>query len=87
MYHHSMTPGSEWNAVTASTGVSWRDWHTYSVEWIPGKSVSYSVDGRTIRTVTKDVPTTAHRYMFQVGDWGASGHLFIDWVTTYDVAR
>lgn len=87
LFHHSMTPGNEWQTVTMSSGVSWRDWHTYSVEWIPGRSVSYSVDGKTITTVTKDVPTTAHRYMFQVGDWGASGHLMIDWVTTYDYVR
>ncbi|WP_144754518.1 glycoside hydrolase family 16 protein [Curtobacterium pusillum] len=83
-FQHSMTPGQEVNTTNASTGVSWRDWHTYSVEWIPGRSVSYSVDGRTIMTVTKDVPRTAHRYMFQVGNWGAAGHLYIDWVSTYD---
>lgn len=81
-FHHSMTPGNEVSAVTVPTKLSWRDWHTYSVEWIPGKSVTYSVDGRVLRTVTKDVPTTPHRYMFQTGNWGKSGHLNIDWVST-----
>ncbi|WIB78708.1 glycoside hydrolase family 16 protein [Curtobacterium sp. MCPF17_002] len=83
-FHHSMTPGNEASATSASTGVSWRSWHTYSVEWIPGKSVTYLVDGKVVQKVTKDVPKTAHRYMFQVGNWGATGHLFIDWVSTYD---
>ncbi|MBT1621598.1 glycoside hydrolase family 16 protein [Curtobacterium flaccumfaciens pv. oortii] len=83
LHHHSMTPGREATATSLSTGTTWRSWHTYSIEWIPGKSVSYSLDGKVIKTVTKDVPTTAHRYMFQVGNWGGVGHLYIDWVTTY----
>ncbi|SBN61324.1 Glycosyl hydrolases family 16 [Curtobacterium sp. 9128] len=83
-YQHSMTAGAEFNATSASARVSWRDWHTYSIEWIPNKSVTYFVDNRVVQTVTKDVPKTAHRYMFQTGNWGATGHLNIDWVTTYD---
>jgi hypothetical protein len=84
VYHHSMIAGKESNATSASTKASWRNWHTYSVEWIPGKSVKYILDDKVVSTVTKDVPKTAHRYMFQVGNWGAAGHLYIDWVTTYD---
>lgn len=82
-HHHSMKPGNEVNAISTSTRVSWRDWHVYSVEWVPGKSVKYLLDGKVISTVTRDVPRTAHRYMFQVGNWGKPGHLFIDWVATY----
>jgi hypothetical protein len=82
VFHHSMTPGQEATAQYFATGVDWRDWHTYSETWDPGKSVTYSVDGRTIGTVTHDVPTTEHRYMFQVGNWGKPGHLLIDWVAT-----
>ncbi|MFJ3383019.1 MULTISPECIES: glycoside hydrolase family 16 protein [unclassified Curtobacterium] len=81
-FQHSMVPGQEANRVQVGTGVSWRDWHTYTVDWDPGKSVTYSVDGKVLETLTKDVPTTPHRYMFQVGNWGASGHLLIDWVST-----
>ncbi|ROP64319.1 glycoside hydrolase family 16 protein [Curtobacterium sp. PhB115] len=83
LHHHSMTPGQEATATSLSTGVSWRSWHTYSIEWIPGKSVRYRLDGKVIKTVTKHVPKTAHRYMFQVGNWGDTGHLYIDWVSTY----
>ncbi|GAA3331760.1 glycoside hydrolase family 16 protein [Curtobacterium albidum] len=80
-FHHSMTPGKEASAIAVSTKASWRDWHTYSVQWIPGRSVTYSMDGRVLQTVTRDVATTPHRFMFQTGNWGKKGHLYIDWVT------
>ncbi|MBF4591443.1 MULTISPECIES: glycoside hydrolase family 16 protein [unclassified Curtobacterium] len=83
LHQHSMVAGQESSATSVSTGVSWRTWHTYSVEWIPGKSVRYLVDGAVVSTVTKNVPRTAHRYMFQVGNWGAAGHLYIDYVRTF----
>ncbi|MCS5492083.1 family 16 glycosylhydrolase [Curtobacterium flaccumfaciens] len=83
LHHHSMIAGQEANAVSMSTGVSWRSWHTYSIDWVPGKSVSYRLDGKVIKKVTSHVPKTPHRYMFQVGNWGATGHLYIDWVCTY----
>lgn len=81
-FHHSMTPGKEADRVQIGTGVSWRDWHTYTVDWVPGESVTYSVDGKVLDTVTHDVPTTPHRFMFQVGNWGGQGNLLIDWVST-----
>ena len=81
-YQHSMTPGQEDERVQVGTGVSWRDWHTYTIDWVPGESVTYSVDGTVLQTITHDVPTTAHRFMFQTGNWGASGDLLIDWVAT-----
>lgn len=81
-FHHSMTTGKEADRVQIGTGVSWRDWHTYTVDWVPGESVTYSVDGKVLDTVTHDVPTTPHRFMFQVGNWGGQGNLLIDWVST-----
>ncbi|WP_396289267.1 glycoside hydrolase family 16 protein [Curtobacterium sp. KT1] len=84
LHHHSMVAGQEATATSMSTGVTWRSWHVYSVEWIPGTSVKYLLDGKVIKTVTSNVPKTAHRYMFQVGNWGAAGHLDIDWVSTYE---
>ena len=83
LHQHSMIAGKEDTATSISTRASWRDWHNYSVEWIPGKSVRYLLDDRVIATVTKDVPKTPHRYMFQTGNWGKAGHLYIDWITTY----
>lgn len=83
LHQHSMTPGKEDLATSVSTRASWRDWHTYAVEWIPGKSVKYYLDDKLLTTVTRDVPRTPHRFMFQVGNWGAKGHLYIDSVSTY----
>jgi hypothetical protein len=89
VHHHWMTPGQEGSSYNYPTGVSWREWHTYTAEWYPpGKgptpatgSVIYYVDDVPIGTVTQDVPKTAHRFMFQVGNYGNPGHLLIDWVT------
>ncbi|KQS14798.1 hypothetical protein ASG04_02965 [Curtobacterium sp. Leaf183] len=81
-FQHSMVPGRGAEREQIGTNVSWRDWHTYTVNWVPGKSVTYSVDGTVLKTVTHDVPTTPHRFMFQTGNWGASGTLQIDWVST-----
>lgn len=85
-YHHSMVAGHEDESTWIPTNVKWADWHTYSLEWIPGKSAVYSVDGRVLKTITKNVPTTPHRFMVQTGNWGAAGHLNIDWITMYSYA-
>lgn len=84
VFHHSMTPGSERDTEHYNTRVSWQDWHTYTTEWVPGKIIRYYLDGKLVFTVPRNVPTTPHRYMFQVGNWGDPGHLQIDWVRTYD---
>jgi hypothetical protein len=82
VFHHSMVKGQEASAQAYDTGVSWRDWHTYTVRWVPGQLVRYYLDGDPVLTVTKNIPTAPHRFMFQTGDWGAPGHLLIDWVST-----
>ena len=84
VYHHSMIPGHEGSAQGIDSEVTWRGWHTYTIDWKPGKSVSYFVDGRLLGTITTNVPTTAHRYTFQIGDTGAPGHVLIDWVSRND---
>ncbi len=84
VFHHSMLPGLEKASDNYNTRVSWRDWHTYTTEWIPGRAIHYYLDGKLVFTVARNVPTTPHRYMVQVGNWGKAGHLQIDWVRTYD---
>lgn len=81
VFHHLMVPGHEGSALPYNTGVSFRDWHTYTTVWKPGTSVSYYLDGTLIDTVTTDVPTTPHRYTFQIGNAGEPGHVLIDWVS------
>lgn len=84
VFHHSMVRGQEATAQAISTNMDWRDWHTYTTDWEPGQYVRYYLDGDLIGTITTNVPTTPHRYMFQVGNWGNTGHLLIDWVSTDD---
>ncbi len=81
VFHHSMTPGYASSAQHVKTQASWYEWHTYTTVWVPGKSVSYYLDGALLETFTTDVPTTPHRYTFQIGNTGKPGHVLIDWVS------
>ncbi|QKS11866.1 glycoside hydrolase family 16 protein [Curtobacterium sp. Csp1] len=80
---HSTVPGQERQAAGLHTDASWRDWHTYTTVWEPGRTVRFYVDAQLVFEAHDHVPTTPHRYMFQIGDWGAPGHLEIDWVRTW----
>jgi hypothetical protein len=89
IHHHKMVQGQENLAQDVPLGVSWRDWHVYTVEWYPPNStkggstglVIYYVDGVEVYRTTTDVPSTVHRWCFQIGDWGAPGNIYIDWIT------
>lgn len=89
IHHHKMVQGQEAQAQDVNLLVSWRDWHVYTLEWYPpGKgatpttgNVRYLVDGVEVYNTTTDVPKTAHRFCFQIGDWGAPGNIYIDWYT------
>lgn len=95
IHHHSMTPGNEASAQDVALGVSWRDWHVYACEWYvtgpvnnkyTGVRVVYFVDGVEVFRTTTDVPVTPHRYTVQVGDYGAAGNMYIDWVRIDELA-
>lgn len=81
VFHHMLGADDADRAQGIRTGVRWQDWHTYTMEWVPGVSMRYFLDGRLIGTVTHSVPTTPHRYTFQIGDVGKPGHVLIDWVS------
>lgn len=83
VHHHVMNQGDNTASEDYDTTVSWRDWHVYSTEWIPGVSVKYYLDGVLLTTITHDVPTSPHRYMFQVGNYGSPGNFYIDWVSIW----
>ncbi len=87
VHQHVMNNGGQ-DAASQDydTGASWRDWHTFSIEWLPGTSVKYFLDDVLVFSTTTNVPTSAHRHMFQVGNHGAPGHLYIDWVAHYAIA-
>lgn len=82
-FSHAMVPGLERHANGLHVSATWRQWHTYTTVWKPGESVEYYVDGALVYTDTEFVPTTEHRYMFQIGDTGAPGNLQIDWVRVW----
>lgn len=61
-------------------------WHTATIEWIPGR-LDFYLDGRRVRQVTHNVPTTPMRWGFQSGGSKGvvspdlRGTLLVDWVT------
>lgn len=68
-------------------------WHTVGVEWTPGKLV-YTLDGRAMRTMTKDVPAEPMWLGIQTRPGSDSGarpnsttpsvvDLEVDWVKVY----
>lgn len=89
IHHHKMVQGQEAQAQDVNLGASWRDWHTYTLEWyMPGSTkggstglVIYYVDGIERYRTQTDVPSTVHRWCFQIGDWGTAGHIYINWYT------
>lgn len=92
IHHHTMNtdhPEDQSAAQDVALLVSWRDWHTYTAEWYPpGKGtapatgmVIYYVDDVEVYRTTTDIPKTNHRFMAQVGAYGAPGNMYIDWVT------
>ncbi len=65
-------------------------WHIYTTEWRPGR-LTFLVDGKTVGTTTKDVPTVSMHYVLQYESViggnpppnSAAGHIQVDWVTMY----
>jgi hypothetical protein len=92
IHHHTMNtdhPADQRASQDVNLGVSWRDWHEYRLEWYPpGKgatpttgNVRYLIDGVQIYNTTTDIPKTAHRWCYQIGDYGTPGNIYIDWYT------
>ena len=72
--------------VHRETDARLSDWHTYTIEWVPGR-ITYLVDGQAIGSTTNSVPTKPLHWVMQVAttgerpDPGTAGHLLIDWAT------
>ncbi|GAA2019831.1 hypothetical protein GCM10009818_36770 [Nakamurella flavida] len=73
------------------TGVTYTDWHTATIEWLPGK-LSYYLDGALMESYTDNVPDTPFHWVLQTGtravapDPDVAGHVEIDWVAIYTPA-
>jgi len=50
---------------------SMADYHDYEIKWTP-KSVSWSIDGRLVRTTTENVPTEPMKFYFNI--WAPDAH-------------
>lgn len=89
-YNHQL--GTPWNNdLVHDTGVSYQAWHTYTIDWTPGR-ISYLLDGVTVATTTTNVPRTPMHWVLQTATDGTKpaasvdGHLQIDWVSQYSYA-
>ena len=72
-------------------GTSWQDWHTYVVEWVPGVSVTYYIDGVRFGHSTSRVPNTPMHLVMQfettlygfVPDSTVRGYVQIAWLAVW----
>jgi hypothetical protein len=85
-------PGSK--TLMAGNVANWSDWHTASIEWVPGVSMRYYMDDKLVGTEINpsNVPTTEHAWIIQAAannesvdgaPDSSSGHLQIDWAVAY----
>ncbi len=90
--------GADNTQVGEETPVNFSDWHTYGVEWSPGKLV-YTLDGNDIATVDNanvpDIPMVMtlqqQGWCSSPGDWGGCPNgttpsvvdMDVDWVVAY----
>lgn len=87
-FHHYAGAGScvgGCQDVASNIGARFTDWHTYTIEWSPGR-VRYILDNSIVLDSTKWVPSTPMRWELQTetnGNGNNSGHLLLDWVSVY----
>jgi hypothetical protein len=90
LYHHRVGSQPEVNHLAVEGLASWDAWHTAVVEWWPGRSVDYYLDGRLVGSVTEpaQVPTEPHNWVLQAASVydlpaGGSGRLQVDWAVVW----
>lgn len=86
-FHHYAGAGScpSCQLEAAHTGARFTDWHTYTMEWSPGR-IRYLLDDQVVLDSTDWVPSTPMRWQIQVetnGYGNNSGNLLVDWVSVY----
>lgn len=90
-YHHYSGAGSCVGGCQDSaspTSAKFTEWHTYTIEWSPGR-IRYILDDAVILDSTNWVPSTPMRWELQTetnGNGNNSGHLLLDWVSVYSWA-
>lgn len=72
-----------------------QEWHTWTIEWKPGASLTYYLDGTLFASDTNPahVPTSEHVWVLQALNAadvpipaGAVAHVKVDWATAYSEA-
>lgn len=66
-------------------GARFTDWHTYTIEWSPGR-VRYLLDDTVVLDSTQWVPTTPMRWQLQTetrGDGNNRGRVLVDWAAVW----
>lgn len=73
--HYLSGTGTAWHQVTTDAGTSLAGaWHTFGLNWLPGTSLTFYLDGANVGSITADVlPATAMTIVVSmgVGSWSA----------------
>ena len=91
MHRKGATSGSDQDWFR--TSATYRDWHTYVIEWTP-ESVSFLLDGTLVGRSTNRLPNTDMHLVLQaetsleqaIVPAGASGEVQVDWVAVWERA-
>jgi beta-glucanase (GH16 family) len=84
-HHYARSSGGQ---DTVNTGASFNDWHTYTIEWSPGR-VRFLLDDAVVLESTKYVPTKPMRWQLQTetnGNGTHRGNVLVDWVSVWSYA-
>ncbi|QNG19730.1 glycoside hydrolase family 16 protein [Rhodococcus triatomae] len=86
-YHHHAGQGACVGCQEISTdiGARFTDWHTYTIEWTPGR-IRYLLDDVVVLDSTDWVPSGPMRWQLQTetnGYGDSAGHLLVDWVSVW----
>ncbi|NLG55631.1 MAG: family 16 glycosylhydrolase [Rhodococcus sp.] len=86
-FHHYAGAGScvGCQAVAIDVGARFTDWHTYTIEWSPGR-IRYLLDDAVVLDSTDWVPSGPMRWQLQTetnGNGNSNGNLEVDWVSVW----
>jgi hypothetical protein len=88
-HHYSGGGACQGCQDAASSDFKYTDWHTYTMEWMPGH-VRYLADDKVVLDTTKWVPDNPMRWQLQTetnGNGNNAGNLMVDWVAVYSYQK
>jgi hypothetical protein len=65
MHHQGGTGANDEDYYNTPAGINWQDWHTYTIEWVPGVRVDGWIDGVQWIHDTNRIPTTPMHLVMQ----------------------